>query len=196
MNFNKKYIFILLIFLLSFLFVYSKIIDKNDKVIKNDVHFNLDDGIGIPLDPEIIDTTKLSPESNPIGPTIEDRRRLAAAVADKNDLNKLKELYENKELLASSYNEFFMPFDTHNKEKETNIIYLLEGGAHPDDLKYNYYLMNGYIYENGEFYQCLRKKINNKLEDFYVKGKFTSDEIQLIKSIYHKAYEDKKIIYK
>lgn len=191
MIFNKKYILVLLIFLLIFLFVYNKNISENDKVIKNPVHFNLDSSIGIPLDPEIIDTTKLSPGSNPIGPTIDDRRRLAAAVADENDLNKLKELYENKELLKSSYDEFFAPYDSYKLKKETNIIYLLEGGAHPDDFKYNYYLMNGYIYNNGEFYQCLTKKIDNKLKDFYVKGKFTSDEIKLIESIYNRAYEDK-----
>ena len=190
---NKKYIILfILIFIFSLVYLKSQNDKSNNNHIEKNAYFN--GSIEIPYSMNLLNADKMSPDSYPLKPTIDERNMFGAQIISKTDFTNLKDLYDTKNLLLIPKNEFFTFFDLNKSKKNTDVKYLLSGGADGNDIKLNYYLMQGFINNNGEFYQMLTTfKDSAKGDDIFVKGKFSSEEIKLIDSIYDRAYQKKSI---
>lgn len=186
MTFKKKCAPLLLIFLVLFIAIYTK---KN--IISNS-KFNLANHIGEPDSLNLYDVSQLPTGSNPFNPSLDERQQLSTLVSDNNDSIKFKELYEKNNIHKISEFEMDIKTSKLNTQDSHHVKYMIISGIDfYNSNKSMYYLGQGYIYNNGDFYQLLSKPNSNIDDAIYIKGTFSSKDMDLIDSIYNKAHNQK-----
>ncbi|MFR3497829.1 MAG: hypothetical protein ACLTT7_02245 [Paraclostridium bifermentans] len=195
----KRKIIVLIIIVLLFLgitHILSKSKNENKESTRNvkPIEFTEeigDNGVGV-----LLDAKKMGPNKNPLQANVEDLNKFQAQILDENNNDKLKKLYLNSKLSVISKTEFRAPFFTKNKDIYSKIKYKVVFSVDSDSLYSNYQLFEGYIYDDGVFYQKIYKSSKNKPLYIYLKGKFNDKDMKMLQGIYDKAYTHKLHDYK
>ena len=195
----KRKIIVLIIIVLLFLgitHILSKSKNENKESTRNvkPIEFTEeigDNGVGVLLDAKKIGTNK-----NPLQATVEELNKFQAQILDKNSNDTLKKLYINAQLNTISEDEFESNFYTKDKDIYSKIKYKVVFSVDMDSLYSNYQLGEGYIFNDGVFYQSIDKFYKNEHKYVYLQGKFNKEDMKKLQIIYDKAYEHKLNNYK
>ncbi|MGL5651709.1 MAG: hypothetical protein ACRDDE_08130 [Paraclostridium sp.] len=188
---KSMFLIILIILFIGINHLFSKSKNENKESIRNvkPIEFTEeigDNGVGV-----LLDAKKMGTNKNPLQANVEELNKFQAQILDENNNEKLKKLYLNSKLSVTSKAEFRAPFFTKNKDIYSKIKYKVVFSVDSDSLYSNYQLFEGYIYDDGVFYQKIYKSSKNKPLYIYLKGKFNDKDMKMLQGIYDKAYAHK-----
>ena len=180
MTLKKRYILLFAVLLVLLVNTYINKINLIGK-IESPSLLNIYD---INTFPSNIDPLKLSPE---------DLLHVSAEILDNNSFVKFKNLYEKDNVTRISKDEFFNQYKKSalksKLKQQSNVRYMIISGF--DNRRINidlYQFGQGYIYDDGTFFQLFTKYGSSK-KDIYVKGKLTVSDMNIINSIYNNAFK-------
>lgn len=188
---KSMFLIILIILFIGINYLFSKSKNENKESIRNvkPIEFTEeigDNGVGV-----LLNAKKMGTNKNPLQANVEELNKFQAQILDENNNEKLKKLYLNTKLNIISEDEFRNLFFTKDKDVYSKIRYKVVFSVDVDSLYSNYQLGEGYIFNDGVFYQSIDKFSKNGHVYVYLKGKFSSEDMKMVQSIYDKAYAHK-----
>ncbi|WP_394863367.1 hypothetical protein [Paraclostridium bifermentans] len=188
---KSMFLIILIILFIGINYLISKSKNENKESIRNvkPIEFTEeigDNGVGV-----LLDAKKMGANKNPLQANVEELNKFQAQILDENNNDKLKKLYINAKLNIISEDEFRTLFFTKDKDVYSKIRYKVVFSVDSDSLYSHYQLGEGCVFDNGVFYQNIYKISKNGPVYVYLKGKFNSEDMKTVQSIYDKAYAHK-----
>lgn len=188
---KSMFLIIVIILFIGINYLFSKSKNENKESIRNvkPIEFTEeigDNGVGV-----LLNAKKMGTNKNPLQANVEELNKFQAQILDENNNEKLKKLYLNTKLNIISEDEFRNLFFTKDKDVYSKIRYKVVFYVDVDSLYSNYQLGEGYIFNDGVFYQSIDKFSKNGHVYVYLKGKFSSEDMKMVQSIYDKAYAHK-----
>ncbi|RDY25483.1 hypothetical protein CHL78_017960 [Romboutsia weinsteinii] len=188
---NKKNIFIVIVFL-GIAFLGLQNLNSGKRKIANIEYYTIANDLSLPHEILTLDSGRIYEYDDSKYISI-DRNSLSDIISmtDENDKSKFVDLFKGKKCVVISSNEISMPFRTDDKEIYTKIKYQFKSIFRPDE-NGNYEKKcspgTGKIYDDGIFEMIFRLE---NTEMLFLRGEFNKSEMNTIKYIYDKLYEEK-----
>ena len=137
----------------------------------------------------LLDSKNFKFDENMLSCPIRHMTVASAPILDDSDENYIRNLYSNTSLYIIPKESFDKIIYTEDKKLYSKVRYQTIFSCEYDFDKT--YLADGYIYQNGDFYQAIYDYSQGECNPIYVKGKFTNDEMNQLQQIYNKAFNSK-----